>query len=304
MDIKILFSQMTELFIIMFLGYAIFKLKIVDDNFVKKFSKLVLDVTLPAMILSSVLNLDERPMLSDVLTAFAVSGVLFFVVLPVIGILLARLFRVKKEHNGLYIFMHTYSNIGFMGFPVIEAMLGPVALFYAAIFNLMFNVSVFSLGVGLVSKKTKFSAKVLMTPGIIVAALSVVLYFLNIRLPELIHSTVSSVGSITSPAAMLIVGFTLAKMDLSSVFSDWRIYPWSIIKQLLIPLILFVPFSMIIKDETLLAVAFILSAMPVGNNAVLFATKYDCDSELATRAVFITLIISLITVPLCTALVF
>ena len=304
MDIKILFSQMTELFIIMFLGYAIFKFKIVDDNFVKKFSKLILDVTLAAMILSSVLNLDERPMLRDVLTAFAVSGVLFFIVLPVIGILLARLFRVKKEHNGLYIFMHTYSNIGFMGFPVIEAILGPVALFYAAIFNLMFNVSVFSLGVGLVSKKTKFSAKVLLTPGIIVAALSVILYFLNIRLPELIHSTVSSVGSITSPAAMLIVGFTLAKMDLSSVFSDWRIYPWSIIKQLLIPLILFVPFSMIINDETLLAVAFILSAMPVGNNAVLFATRYDCDSELATRAVFITLIISLITLPLCTALVF
>ncbi len=304
MDIKILFSQMTELFIIMFLGYAIFKLKIVDDNFVKKFSKLVLDVTLPAMILSSVLNLDERPMLSDVLTAFAVSGVLFFIVLPVIGILLARLFRVKKEDRGLYIFMHTYSNIGFMGFPVIEAILGPVALFYAAIFNLMFNVSVFSLGVGLVSKKTKFSAKALLTPGIIVAALSVVLYFLNIRLPELIYSTVSSVGSITSPAAMLIVGFTLAKMDLKSVFSDWRIYPWSIIKQLLIPLILFVPFSIIIKDETLLMVAFILSAMPVGNNAVLFATKYDCDCEVATRAVFITLIISLITVPLCTALVF
>lgn len=304
MDIKILFSQMTELFIIMFLGYAIFKLKIVDDNFVKKFSKLVLDVTLPAMLLSSVINLDERPMLSDVLTAFAVSGVLFFIVLPIIGVILAKLFRVKKEDTGLYIFMHTYSNIGFMGFPVIEAMLGQVALFYAAIFNLIFNVSVFSLGVGLLSRKTKFSFKSLLTPGIIVAVLSVVLYFLDVRLPELICSTVSSVGSITSPAAMLIVGFTLAKMDLNGVFADWRIYPWSIIKQLIIPLLLFIPFSMIIKDETLLIVAFILTAMPVGNNAVLFATKYDCDSALATRSVFITLIISLITVPLCTALVF
>ena len=98
---------------------------------------------------------------------------------------------------------------------------------------------------------------------------------------------------------MLIIGCTLAKMDIKSVFSDWKIYPWTIVKQLVIPILLWIPLSMIITNETLLTVTFILFAMPVANNAVLFANMYDGDSSLAARSVFITTLFSLVTVPLC-----
>ncbi len=307
MDIAILMTQMTKLFIILFLGYIIFKLKVIDDHFVKKFSKLILDVTLPAMILSSVLNLEERQKLGDVLTAFAVAVALLFIVLPMVGLFLAKLLRVRKNQEGLYIYMNTYSNVGFMGFPVIKALCGSVGLFYAAIFNLIFNLSIFSLGVWLMNKdkekKTNFNPRSVLTPGVIVAALSIVIYFLNIKPPDLICDTIDTIGSITSPAAMLIIGCTLAKMDVKSIFGDWRLYPWMIIKQLIIPLILWVPFSMFIKNELLLIVVYILSAMPVANTAVLFANTYGGDTQLAARSIFLTTLVSLITVPLCVLIV-
>lgn len=303
MDIKTLITSMVELFIIIFVGYFIYKAKIVDDNFTKKFTKLVLDVTLPAMILASVLTLEERQELYDVITAIAVAAALFFVVLPGIGFLLAKLIRAKKEQIGLYTFMNAYSNVGFMGFPVIEGLCGSVGLFYAAIFNLIFNLSIYTLGIWMMNKgredAEKFSVKRLLSPGVLLSALSIVIYFLDIKFPTVITETIESIGSITSPAAMLLIGCSLATMDIKSVFTEVRIYPWTIIKQLIIPLLLWFPLTMIIKNELVLNVTYVLIAMPVANSAVLFATNYGGDSELAAKATFITTLISLITVPIC-----
>lgn len=307
MDIKILISQMTILFLIMALGYVILKLKVVDESFTKTFSKLILRVTMPAMVLSSVLDLSQRQAITDVLLALGIAVALFFIILPLSGLLLAKIFRVEKGSTGLYVFMSTFSNVGFMGFPVIEALSGSVGLFYAAIYNLVFNLSVFTLGVWLMNKdkeqNEKFDFKLLLTPGVIVAVLALVVYFMNIKPPTLICDAIRSVGSLTSPSAMLIIGCTLANMDIKSIFADWRIYPWTIVKQLIIPLLLWIPFSKLITNEILLTVTFILFAMPVANNAVLFANTYDGDSNLAARSVFITTLFSLITVPLCVWLI-
>ena len=303
MDIKTLITSMVELFIIIFVGYFIYKAKIVDDNFTKKFTKLVLDVTLPAMILASVLTLEERQELYDVITAIAVAAALFFVVLPGIGFFLAKLIRAKKEQIGLYTFMNAYSNVGFMGFPVIEGLCGSVGLFYAAISNLIFNLSTYTLGIWMMNKgredAEKFNVKRLLSPGVLLSALSIVIYFLDIKFPTVITETIESIGSITSPAAMLLIGCSLAKMDIKSVFTEVRIYPWTIIKQLIIPLLLWFPLTMIIKNELVLNVTYVLIAMPVANSAVLFATNYGGDSELAAKTTFITTLISLITVPIC-----
>ena len=303
MDIKILITQMTELFLVLFLGYFIFKVKLVDDNFVKKFTKLILNITMPAMILASVLRLEERQAASDVATALIIAAALFFVILPIIGFLLAKLLRVKKAQTGLYMFMCSYSNVGFMGMPVISALFGSVGLFYTAIFNLIFNIAIFTIGTWMMNigteNGTKLNVKSLATPGVILSAASLVIYFINVKFPAVVTDTIDMVGSITSPSAMLIIGCSLAKMNLKSVFSDARLYIWTAVKQFVLPVLLWYPLSFIVKNELLLSVSYILVAMPVANTAVLFATDFNSDTELAARGVFITTLFSLLTVPLC-----
>lgn len=303
MDIGILVERMAELFIIMMLGWLIYKIKLVDDGFVKRFSRLILDVALPAMILASVLKLEERQSAADVVTALLVAAALFFAVLPALGLLLAKLLFVKRESVGLYTFMNAYSNVGFMGFPIIGALYGSVGLFYAAIFNLVFNLSIYTLGIWIMNRGRRdavsFNLRLLRTPGVIVAAAAIAIYFLNVSFPKVIADSVDAVGSITSPSAMLLIGCTLAKMDVKSVFGEWRLYPWTILKQIAVPLLLWVPFTLVIKNEMLLNVTYILTAMPVANSSVLFATTYGGDSELAAKAVFLTTLISLVTVPIC-----
>lgn len=307
MDINILINQMAGLFIVMFLGYLLYKIKLVNDDFSNGLTKLIINVTMPCLLVSSVMETSERQPLSNVLLILLVAFILYFIIFPLVGIIIAKMLRVKNNQEGMYMFMTTFSNIGFMGFPIISAVAGPVGLFYATLYNMVFNLGIFTIGIWLVSygKKNgvKFSPKKLLSPGFIGACFALMVYFLDLKLPVFINTAIDLVGDITSPAAMLVTGFTLAKMDVKSVFNDWRVYVWLAIKQLALPLLLWIPFTMLFTNDTVRYVSLILAGMPVANMAVLYATTYGSDEELAARSVFITTLLSLITVPLCVWLV-
>lgn len=146
MEIGIILHQMLQFFIIMFLGYFLSKVKLVDHDFIKKLTKLLLNVTLPATIFSSVLEADSERDPGGVAQVFVI-GVIVYAALPVISFVIVKLMRLPGRDRGLYAFMMTYSNIGFMGFPLMDALFGQKAVFYAAIVNVLFNISVFTCGV-------------------------------------------------------------------------------------------------------------------------------------------------------------
>ena len=123
MDIKVILMQMIQLFMVMALGYLLYKIKILDNDFNKKLTSLLLSVTTPALIISSVLSTTEYQSLNQILFVFLV-GIITYIVLPVIGFIIVKLMRIQKNQQGLYIFMTVFSNIGFMGFPVMKAIFG------------------------------------------------------------------------------------------------------------------------------------------------------------------------------------
>lgn len=308
MEVGIILHQMLQFFIIMFLGYFLYKVKLLDHDFVKKLTKLLLNVTLPATILSSVLEADSNRDPAGVVQVFVI-GVAVYAVLPVISFIIVKLMRLPKRDRGLYAFMMTYSNIGFMGFPLMDALFGQKAVFYAAIVNVLFNISVFTCGVVMmnvgrgedltaIQNPAKLKLKNLLSPGVSISALSIVVYFMNISFPQDVRSVVSSVGGITTPLAMILMGATLATMDLKSIFSDWRVYFYSLVKQAVLPLLLWPLMKLCISDEFILTIMYILILMPVANTSVLFATQYDGNEKLAAKTVFITTVMSIVTVPL------
>lgn len=305
MDIKVILMQMIQLFMVMALGYLLYKIKILDNDFNKKLTSLLLSVTTPALIISSVLSTTEYQSLNQILFVFLV-GIITYIVLPVIGFIIVKLMRIQKNQQGLYIFMTVFSNIGFMGFPVMKAIFGNSAVFYTAIFNMIFNLFVFTIGVPMMNygtdKKSQMKIKNLLSPGVIASIIALIIYFAHIQLPDVIASTVSMIGDITTPVAMLIIGSTLATIPLKEVFMELKIYPYTLIKQILVPVIVYPILKLFIADPLVLGVTLIMISMPVGNSAVLFATEYDGDVSLAAKAVFMTTLLSIITIPLIVAL--
>lgn len=301
MDIQILTNQLIQLFLIICMGYLLYKIKIFSTEVNQKLTKLLLNVSLPAMIVSSVLEQTERPPVDEVLMVFAVA-VAMYIILPVISIALVKLMRIPKSQQGLYMFMNTFSNVGFMGFPIISALYGEKGVFYAAIINIIFNLSVFTYGIIMMhyasGEKADLNLKKLLSPGILCSVFAVLVYAFNINLPTPVESAIGTLGSITTPLAMLLIGSTLATMDIKSVFNDGRVYVFSVIKQLVLPIILFFAAKMLIHNEYILGITFIMLLMPIANTALLFATEYGRDEKLAAKTVFITTLMSLITIPL------
>ena len=240
MDIKVVIGQMIVLFALMGLGFLLYRVNILDLNTNSKLTSLVLSVTTPCMVLNSVLCTKKY---SDPQTIFAILGiaVVTYIVTPFVGILINKLLRVPTNQTGLYVFMTVFSNIGFIGYPIMKAIFGNDSVFHTSLFGMVFNIMLFTLGVYLIGigqqGNNKLNLKNLITPGVICSFLALILYLLHIRAPQIVTDFTSMVGDMTTPLAMIIIGVTLGAMNIREVFNELRVYIYTIIKQLILPVI-------------------------------------------------------------------
>lgn len=304
MHIQVIINQMIILFLVMIVGYIANKTKILDENMNQKMSSLVLNVTSPALILSSVSEKSSGN-LNTVVQIFFIS-IAIYMVLPIMGILLARLLNVPQKDRNLYQFMTIFSNVGFMGFPVIQSIFGTEALFFASILNLVFNLFCYSYGIYLISGEGKmsFDFKQLINPGIIFSIIAVIIYLTKYQMPQIIGETSNLIGSITTPLAMMIIGSSLAEIPINEVLNEIKIYPYTIIKQVLMPILFWWLLRFIIKDAVVLGVLVILIAMPVGSVTIMFCSQFKKNTALASKSIFITTLASVFTIPILVYLLF
>lgn len=304
MDVIIIIQQLIKFFIIMGVGYFLYKKGLMDSDFNKKLTNIIIRVTMPCLIVSSVFGVSEDRNYSKVLFVFLVA-IIMYISLTFLGMLVANIIGLKKEDKGLYTFMTIFGNTGFLGFPLVEAVLGKEAVFYTSIFNMIFNLFIFTVGIkainypnetGSEDKKSRI-VKLLTHPGIIGALLAIVIYFSNIQIPDILSSTITTMGSVTSPVAMLLMGASLAKIPVNRLFNDVKIYIFTIIKMIAIPVLTGLLINMFIKDELIACVTLIMSAVPVANNSVMFAIEYNKDEETAAKNVFISTLFSIISIP-------
>lgn len=304
MDIMVILYQMIQLFLIMMIGYVLYKIKILDVDFNKKLTKLLLNVTLPALILNSVMDINRSVQSTSVGIVFLI-GIILYLVFPIIGFIIIKLLRINKSQSGLYIFMTVFSNVAFMGIPVMNAIYGKDSIFYLTIYNMLFNLFLYVYGPYMMNygsnQKVEINIKQLINPGVISGLLALIIYFLNISTHVIIKDSLSMIGNMTTPIAMMIIGSTLAKLPVKEIFTEYKIYPFTVIKQIIIPLILYPVLNNFIKDSLLLGVTLIMISMPVANSAVLFANEFHGDETLAAKSVCITTLLSIVTIPLIVA---
>lgn len=339
MTITVVLIQMIKLFLLMCLGGILYKLDIIDDHTRQHVTKLVLHVTMPTLIVYSFIQNMGAKGGADLSVLFAVS-VALYALLPVAAVLLILLLRVRKSDQGLYMFITVYSNVGFMGFPVVEALYGNEGLFYAAVFNCIFNISIFTMGVAMMRYKGKpatdvksvssgkhnktgnasvsaentsitapkggnssaqssiaATLKKLLSPGILCCITAILIYLSGWKVPELVTDVLGTVGGLTSPLAMLLVGASLSSMNMKEMFGDLRMLLYTLLRQFALPLASWPLIHACIGNRVLAIVTLLMVAMPVGNTAVLFSTEYDADEKLAAKGVFLSTLLALLSIP-------
>jgi len=299
MDITAISNQMIVLFLLLLVGYAANKLGRMDAAFNKAFSGLIINVTTPALILHSVMEGEKVLGIWEILLLLAASLISYaLVILLAMGI--PKLMGMGRRDGDTFRLMIVFSNTAFMGFPVVAALMGTEALFYAAIFNMPFNFLLYTYGIHLLSGgSTKgFDRRTLLSPCVIAAALALVLYLSPVKVPSLIVTTLSYLAGITIPGAMLILGSTLALIPLRSVFLDWRIYALSLLKLVLIPILVWAIVRLIPIPEMIGKMTVVMWSLPVATNCTMLATQYGGDEALSSKGVLITTLLSVATVPI------
>lgn len=298
MEIQLVFSSIGILFILIGIGFLVFHLGAIKREWIPALSSIVLNITLPCLIIMSMQVPLSAERMSDTISVFLIQA-LIYAISCAIALALPHLLCMASEHCGVHRYMVLFSNLGFMGYPICAALYGPESAFYVTLVNIPFGLLAFSLGVYLIRKDTEtVSFRNILNPGLIASILGLCFFLTGVVIPYPISTSLDMLGSITSPLAMVAIGAMIASMPVSSTFRDWRMYVISAIRLLVIPCITFLILRPFISDPLLLGVPVLLSAMPVAANTVFMAQEYGGDIEVASRGVFLSTILCFITLPL------
>lgn len=300
-----IFQQMMVLFIIMFIGFIAYKKQIITDETSKKISSIVVNIANPALILSSVMGNVNSISIENVGIAMAVAVILFTALIAVAGII-PRLLAVSPQSSGIYSAMTVFSNIGFMGFPIISAVYGQEALLYGSLFILPYNVLIYTYGIHLINsndEKSRVKIGRIFNIGVIACIAALIIFLCHIKLPEIAATTINILSGLTAPLSMMVIGASLATISLSDFFNDNKLLIFTIIKQFALPAIGTYLISLFVSDQMLCGVAMIMLSTPVGSMTAMLAQEYDGNYELAAKGVTLTTIVSVVSIPVVSAIV-
>lgn len=295
-------NQMLILFLLMAAGYAAQKKRILDAPTNARLSDFLTMVTLPAMLVSSFAGSDIRKMLVEGGSIVAVSFATFAG-----SILLGWvLFRKTDPLRRQVLWCATvFSNSIFIGYPVLQVLYGDAGIVRGAFYNIGYTVFFWTFGYSLFAGKgnTKGVIGVLTNPGMIGLVVGMLLSYLRIQLPDALATSLSLLGGLTTPLAMVVIGSTLALVPVREVITDRSAYFASFLRLLLVPIVLWGIMVAFRATPEIIGTCVITAAMPVGASAVLFAGKFGGDAPFASRVVFISTVLSMLTIPVFMVLV-
>lgn len=305
-------TQMLVLVLLMAAGVVLRRRRYMDDGFDALLTRIVMDLALPAMIVSSVLSSQSLPETHVILQLIGVSF-LAYTLVAVVATLVSRLFRrAPISEQGAHAFIMTFGNVGFMGLPVLNAVFGPQAVFYGAVYNIPFNIFVFTVGIWMIGrgnarpegKQGPLGARMrgllhdVLNPTLVSCLIAIALALLHITDNEgVIGLTCRYLGNLTVPASMLVIGSTLGKMSVRSMLDRVLPYVSSLFRLVIVPVLVFLAFRPFATDPLVLGVVTITAGMPCASLGTMLSITYGGDTATITRATFISTACSVLTIP-------
>ena len=286
MSFSAVYNQIIILFSLIIVGYVCGKLEVITKEMVKNFTTFILQVASPALIIGGMIIPRTPEKLKASIAILIISFSIYGGSL-IFGKLITKIIRPNQSQGGIFEFSLVFSNVVFMGFPVLQTVFGKEAIFYAAIYNIAFNILVYTVGIALVStqKEThKINFKAFINPGAIASIVGFIIFVLAIPVAGVIKGVMNLVGSVTTPLSMLVIGAMLSALPLSKMFNNWRIYVVSLLRVLVLPLIVYglLKFVFKIDNMMLVGVPVIVTAMPVAANAALMVQEYGSEPGIAS----------------------
>jgi predicted permease len=298
MDYISIYKEIIVLFLVMGVGYFSSKLGVITSSAADEISNLIMKVTFPALIIVSMNQTFNKELLINSIGILIIS-ICVHLALILVAYLWSNWFDIPQEKMSVLRFIIIFGNTTFMGYPIINAVFGELGLFYASSYNLFTILLIFSYGIILLSKRGSGNIlKKLLNPGFIAVIVGYILFFMQVEFPYVILSSLHLVGNLTIPLALIIIGNSLASIQLKELFVDKQLWYISLLRLIVIPVILLIILKQLELNNHLVGISVIMTAIPAALFAGVFARTYGCDGNLGDRGAVLTHILSIITIPL------
>lgn len=312
----IILQQMLVLFGMMLVGYFCYKIDWIDDHTYGKLSKIVVNILNPLLVIDGVLGKNTGEDLNKLGINFGMM-IIYFIFLIIISIPVVKLLRPEKKNVELYRLMMIFSNVGFMGIPVISALYGSGVIIYIVFYMLGYNFLLYTYGIILARRSAqrnsqrnenengekstvsfKENIKSIMNPGVIAGILAIVLFVMNIQVAAPVASFIKYLSQCVVPMSMILIGASMAQHELKTIFNEIKMYWFLLIRLVIIPIAVALLVRHLPIDPEILGVFILMLAMPVGSIVVLVAMEQGADSTCCTKGSVVSTLLSIITIPI------
>lgn len=302
MDIGAILNPVIMLFIAIFIGLISAKTGYIPMSAKDSISKLIVNITLPLFIITSLLSRDMTiETLRGALVA-SVSAVVVMTVLYFLGLLSARLFKMEEPTKTLHAVLTGSGNVAFMGYPIVLALFGSDALFYAIVYGMTNDAIFWSLGVYLINKSsgarnTKDALKKVINPATLAFIISVPLMLLGFKLPTVVGEALSGVGSLTTYLAMIFIGMVLSTINIKKIYKRATMLAPVLLKMVLAPIVAAVVLAGLGVSPMVCGAVVFEIAMSAQTVTSIIANEAGSDTEYAAEYIFFSTICALVTLP-------
>lgn len=280
------------MFLLIAVGIFLVKKGYLSEQGGKDLGAILLKVVIPCVVIKSYIT-EYSP---ERMKELAVSAALALLALLISMAVSYIFFSTRKRIEN---FAASYCNVGFIGIPLVQAVMGEQAVFHLAAFIALLNILQWTYGV-LIMTGDKGAVKgkaILSNPVVLAFVGGILLFVLRIPVPEVIVSTLGSIAAMNTPLAMIILGTYVAKMSWKELVSSKSAYLCTIVRLILIPAVTLLVFCLIPGELKIKEVVLIACCTPVGANIAIFAKQYDSDYKLSVVTVCLSTIACIVTVP-------
>ncbi|MEG1255436.1 AEC family transporter [Clostridium sp.] len=291
-------NQVLILSLMMLVGIYARKKNYIDDRVEKGLSTLVINITLPLLIVNSFILEFDKAIMGN-----AIKILLYSLIIHIVLFIATKYIYYKADDRKqpMLRFTTAFSNCAFMGYPILSSVFGDIGVFYGSIFTMMFTVFVWTLGVSLftgkISIKEAFKS-IMKNPSIWAVIIGGLIFITQIKLPYAVDLTIKNLGGLTTPLAMMIIGSMLYGSNVKEMLGDFSLYYVSLMTLIITPLILFFVMKLFNLDPMLTAICTLLVAMPGAVVGPVIAAESGGDGKYGSQCIFITTLLSIITIPM------
>lgn len=294
------FQQLVVLLIIMGAGVVLARIGILNETFLGGLNQFLIQVTLPCMLFNAMLREYSAELMHNSLVLIGIA-LIFYGMIIVLVELWGRHSKIGRQRAGLYQFMMVNGNTGFLGFPVIQAVAGDLALFYSNMFCIVQTVLMYTYGLYAVSRGSDRSItwrRMLTSKPLIATVLGLIVFVSRFPLPYVVIRPIAWIGDMTIPISLLIVGAWLSRCKFRELFHPVGIWVTTALRLVALPAVTTLSLYLCGARGLILMVPAVMLGTPVALLAENFAMEYQNDVMTAGKTIMLSNLLSVVSLPI------